>query len=53
MSYLGHIQHENVTNIPYKVMDYPRANYYTIWSSNINTTDIFQYLQIFAKILVL
>ena len=30
-------------------MDYPRANCYTIWSSNINTTNIFQFLAIFAK----
>ena len=29
-------------------MDYPRANLYTIWSLNINSTNIFQFLAIFC-----
>ena len=34
-------------------MEYPRAKYYTIWSSNINTTNVFQFLVIFAKNLII
>ena len=30
-------------------MDYPCANLYTIWSLNINSTNIFQFLVIFAQ----
>ena len=30
-------------------MDYPCANFDTIWSSNVNTTNIFQFLTIFAQ----
>ena len=30
----------------HKVLDYPCANFYTIWSSNITTTDMFQYFMI-------
>ena len=30
-------------------MDYPWANLYTIWSLNINSTNIFQFLEIFVK----
>ena len=30
-------------------MEYPCAKFYTIWSSNIHTTDIFQFLAIFAQ----
>ena len=30
-------------------MDYPWANLYTIWSLNINSTNIFQFLVIFAQ----
>ena len=30
-------------------MDYPSANFYTIWSSNINTTNISHFLSIFAQ----
>ena len=30
-------------------MDHPSANFYNIWSSNINTRNIFQFLSIFAQ----
>ena len=30
-------------------MDYPCANLVTIWSSNVITTNIFQFLTIFAQ----
>ena len=30
-------------------MDYPCANVYTIWSLNINSINIFQFLAIFAQ----
>ena len=30
-------------------MDYPCANFDTIWSSNVNTTNIFQFFTIFAQ----
>ena len=49
MSLSGYIQPDTIAYILHKVMDYPRANCYTIWSSNINTTNIFQFLAIFAK----
>ena len=45
----GYIQPDTIAYILHKVMDYPRANCYTIWLSNINTTNIFQFLAIFAK----
>ena len=38
-----------VAYILYNVMNYPCANVYTISSSNIHTTDIFQFLAIFAQ----
>ena len=49
MSYLEYIIPVIVAYILYNVMDYPSANVYTIWSSNIHTTDIFQFLAIFAQ----
>ena len=48
MSNLEYIMPGIVAYILYNVMDYPCANVYTIWSSNIHTTDIFQFLAIFA-----
>ena len=49
MSNLGYIMPDIVAYILYNIMDYPCANFYTIWSSNIHTTDIFQFLAIFAQ----
>ena len=49
MSNLGHIYPSAVTFILYNDMDYPSGNFYTIWSSNINTTNIFHFFSIFAQ----
>ena len=49
MSNLGHIKPGTIVNIPYKVTDYPCANLYTTWYWNINPTNIFQFLTIFAQ----
>ena len=49
MSNLGHTMHGIVAYILYNVMDYPCAKFCTIWSANIHTTDIFQFLAIFAQ----
>ena len=46
---LGYIMPGIVAYILYNVMDYPCANFYTILSSNLHTTDIFQFLAIFAQ----
>ena len=48
MSNFGYIKLCTIAYILYKVMDYPSANLYTIWSLNINSTNIFQFLAIFA-----
>ena len=48
MSNLGYIMPGIVAFILYYVMDDPCTNFYTIWSSNIHTTDIIQFLTIFA-----
>ena len=49
MSNLGHIMHGIVVYILDFVMDYPCAKFYPILSSNIHTSDIFQFIAIFAK----
>ena len=49
MSILEYIMPSTVAYILYNVMDYPCAKFYTIWSSNIHTTDIFQFLVVFAQ----
>ena len=49
MSNLEYIMFGIVVYILYNVVDYPCANVYTVWSSNIHTTDIFQFLAIFAQ----
>ena len=49
MSNLEYNMPGTVAYILYNVMDYPCANAYTIWSSNIHTTEIFQFLAIFAQ----
>ena len=48
MSNLGHNKHWTIAYILYKVIDYPCANLYTVWSLNINSISIFQFLAIFA-----
>ena len=49
ISNVVHISPVIVVYILYKVMDYPCANCYTIWSSNVNTENCFQFLTIFAQ----
>ena len=49
MSNLGYIMPNIVAYILNNVMDYPCAKFYTNWSSNIHTTDIFQFLAVFAQ----
>ena len=49
MSKLGYIKPWTIAYIFYKVMDYPCANCYIISSLNVNSTNIFQFLAIFAK----
>ena len=49
----GHIKPDIIANIFCKVMEYPCTNFYTIWSSNINTTNIFQFFSIFVKNLII
>ena len=49
MSNLGYIMPGIVAYILYNIMDYPCVNSYNIWSSNIHTRDIFQFLAIFAQ----
>ena len=48
-AHLRHILPDTVAYILCKVMEYLRTNSYTILSSKINTTNIFQFLAIFAK----
>ena len=48
MSNLGYIKPCTIAYILYKIMDYSCANLNTIWSLNINSTNIFQFLVIFA-----
>ena len=48
MSNLGYIKRCIIAYILYKIMDYTYANLYTIWSLNINSTNVFQFLAIFA-----
>ena len=38
-----------IANIFFKVMEYPWANFYTIRSLNVDTTNIFQFLTIFEQ----
>ena len=49
MSNLGYIMPRIVAYILYDVMDYTCAKFYTIWFSNIHTTDVFLFLAIFAQ----
>ena len=44
---LGHIKPDIIINIFCEVMEYPCASFYTILSSHVNTTNIFQFLTIF------
>ena len=48
MSNLGYIEPWTIAYSLYKIMDYICANLYTIWSLNMNSTNIFQFLAIFA-----
>ena len=50
MFHFGHIKPDIIANIFCKVMEYPCTNFYTIRSSNINTTNIFQFFSILYRI---
>ena len=49
----GHIKFDVIATIFCNVMDYPCTNFYTIRSSNINTTNIFKLFSIFVQNLII